>query len=77
MATRIAIAQRKQAAADRLRAAAAGLGLEPPPTTAKQDGETQIAVILEWAADALELAAGKIVTEPAPGASKRSRKAED
>lgn len=54
MATKIATAQRKAAAMERIAVAAQAAGIEPPSISPKSDPDVQIAAVLEWTAAALE-----------------------
>lgn len=57
MASKLAIAQRKEAALGRVVAALAGLGVTmEPPATGKAEPQTALAITLEAVADALEVA---------------------
>lgn len=73
MTTKIAIAQRKAAAMERITAAAQAAGIEPPSIGAKMDADSQIAAVLEWTAAALEAAAAQ--AEPAADAATPAPKA--
>ena len=75
MATTLAIALRKAAAAERLANAAAGLDLAPPEITRKAGPDQQAAELMEWAAATLEEIAARAPVEAptlaAPAAPKR------
>lgn len=71
MASKLAVAQRKEAALDRIVAALAGLGvIMDPPATGKADPSMALAITLESVADALETA-GK------PKGKKAAKQAEE
>ena len=86
MATTLAIALRKAAAAERLANAAAGLDLAPPEITRKAGPDQQAAELMEWAAATLEEIAARApveaptmvsTAEAAPKRSRKSSKASD
>jgi hypothetical protein len=77
MATRIALAQQKEAALARIAEAAAKLSADPPPAQGKQDADAYTAAILDWAAGTLDALAAPPQPTAQPAARRSKTKADE